>query len=150
MTEALLSEQITETITETIPEPKRRLIDTMLELDPLTDITFEEFNIIHAYQTAVGLDMLEGQLTDSSMFELRNNLNWIDSYRVSSFKGYSEAVKHLKAVDQYYMTHYKEHYPLWFIGGVCVLDWGHELKDRAIKKYGEAKRKKKSWGGIDE
>jgi len=113
----------------------------------LTEITVDEYNVIHAMQTQIGLEILEAKLTAENYYRLEDLHKWIIPYKLNKFKGYDEAKKHLEDVEKWHMEHHGQHYSLWFIDSVNhvkLLDWSEALVDRGLAKYGEAKRQKKS------
>lgn len=114
----------------------------------VTEITYEEFNVIHAMQTDIALAMLEDKLNKQPLLELQVAHNWIEPYRKNKFAGYQEAVRHLEKVDRYFMGKYHHHYALWYIDShneISVLDWSTEMVDRAINKFGEKRKPKKNY-----
>ena len=109
-------------------------------------ITDDEFNVIHAMQSAIALDILESKLTNQSYSWLKSSYHWVDSYR-PDFKGYDEAKEHLEKVDKNLMDKHGKHYTNWWIGSnienpVALLNWSEVMVDRAIQKYGERTKPK--------
>ena len=110
-----------------------------METDAEWDITFQEYNVIHAMQTSEALEDLKTKLQSGSFRELESGHSWIYTFKAAGFVGYKEAVEHLKRLDAKYMQLYNIHYDLWFIDKtnlVRLLDWKEEMIDRAIAKYG--------------
>ena len=108
-----------------------------------TEITYDEYNVIHAMQSAIALDILESKLKLHYYLRLKESYKWIESYK--PYAGYDEARKHLEKVDRYYMGKYKQHYTLWWIDSkneIALLDWSEVMVDRAIKKFGERMKAK--------
>ena len=112
-----------------------------------TQITDSEFNVIHAMQSSIALDILEGKLTNQYFLRLKESYRWVESYK-PNFKGYDEARQHLEKVNRYHMHKYKQHCNQWWIDSnyenpVALLDWSEVMVDRAIKKYGERTKPKR-------
>jgi hypothetical protein len=109
-----------------------------------TEISYNEYNLIHAMQSAMALDFLESKITNQNFLWLKDVYRWIEHFR--PFNGYEEAKKHLEKVDRYYTHKYGQHYTLWWIDSVnevALLDWSEAMSDRAIQKYGERMKAKK-------
>jgi len=112
----------------------------------LTEITINEFNVIHAMQTQIALEILENKLTDENYIEISYRHSWIEPYKKTKFEGYDQAKKHLEEVNKWHMMTHFEHYGLWWIdreNEVALLDWSSAMVDRCLAKYGETKKQKR-------
>lgn len=110
-----------------------------------TEITNEEFNVIHSQQSAIALDILESKLTNQNFLWLKEPYRWVESWR--PFKDYDEAKQHLEKVDRYHLHKYNQHCNQWWIDSnfenpVALLDWSEVMVDRALQKYGERSKAK--------
>lgn len=109
-----------------------------------TEISFYEFNLIHAMQTSRGIEELRDKLSAGNIAEVERNMSWIRSWKAAGFKGYNEAEQHLEEIEKYHMENFKEPYTLWWIdktNKIPVLEWAEEFVARILKKYGVKKIK---------
>jgi hypothetical protein len=112
-----------------------------------TEISTDEYNVIHAVKVTNALAMVENKIKMQDYLELSDTHKWIQPYIKANFPGFSEAEEHLRAVDDFYMRKYHCHYELWWIDAkkeIPLLEWDTEMADRIVKKYDVKNSKKKS------
>ena len=102
-----------------------------------TEISVEEFNIIHATKVTNALAFVESKIKLHDYLNLSEANKWIQPYIKNNFKGYDKAEAHLKSVDDFHMKKYGHHYELWYIdikNEIPLLEWDTEMADRIVKK----------------
>ena len=103
-----------------------------------TEITDDEFNLIHAYQTHQCIEKLKKDKEDKKLIvpqfildEIEANHNWIDPWQDSNFKGIDDAIEHLSNVNNYHYEKYGNAYQ----HGQWLLGWDLDMRERIIQKY---------------
>ena len=139
-------EDVMERMKEPYPEFPKIPNEDYVKLLDRTEITTHEYNVIHAMQSQIALEILEDKLTDKNYLNLKYAYDWLEPYKKNKFAGYDEAKKHLEAVNKWHMEKTGLHYSLWYIDAknhIPLLEWSEEMVNRALKKYDEVKKKKR-------
>ena len=103
--------------------------------DDIYEISVKEYMVIWCYQIATAIERMEEDtdIPDWAIREIKRLNEYVQTWR--PFKGYKEAVQHLKTVNAYHHEKYGEEY-IWY----NVLEWGDEFERRCREKYGTGKK----------
>lgn len=103
-----------------------------------TEITDDEFNLIHAYEVSKCIEELKklkskGELVIPQWIidEITESHKWIKDWVDDGFNGFGEAIEHLKAVNNWHIKNYGE--PYWH--ACWLFGFAGELKERIILHY---------------